>query len=87
MDEAMVGGTYLQADAHLRQPLTSDTEDEAQAWEQAQSWLRQDLAFTDEPVAGPDDSTPALDGGATETAEDYEQAVIAPAMDEAMVGG
>ncbi|MFQ6186673.1 hypothetical protein ACLMJV_33155, partial [Sinorhizobium meliloti] len=33
------------------------------------------LAFADEPVAGPDDSTLAVDGG-TETVEDYEQADI-----------
>ncbi|UVK49061.1 hypothetical protein BPNPMPFG_006744 (plasmid) [Mesorhizobium sp. AR07] len=70
-DEGVAGGTYPQTDAHPRQDLSLD---EARALEEMERFLE----LSPQPLAGPIDSTPgfpAVDGGASERAEDYEQAL------------
>ncbi|NEI67808.1 hypothetical protein GR243_39750, partial [Rhizobium leguminosarum] len=89
-DQTTAGGRYPQPDAHLRQPLPSDAEDEVPLAALLDALLQMDEAALQSflpplhPDAGPDDSTAAVDGGATETAENYEQAVIQSASDEDM---
>ncbi|MGY3327872.1 hypothetical protein ACVILI_000889 [Mesorhizobium sp. USDA 4775] len=68
-DEGVASGTYPQTDAPARQPLPSDAMDEALQWVEPLS-TQQDVALADDPVAGPGDSTPAVDRGATASTEE-----------------
>ncbi len=63
-DEGVAGGTYSQAHEHLQPHLPPDALD-------AQLMPPQGPISPSEPVAGPSGSTPAVDGAATERAQDY----------------
>ncbi|MER8792544.1 hypothetical protein NKH71_32910 [Mesorhizobium sp. M0983] len=73
-DEDAASATYPQTNAHPRQDLSLAAMDEALPREGVQQLLE----LSPQPLAGPSHSTagfPAVDGGAREKAEDYEEAL------------